>query len=342
MKKLFSLLGMILFACSFLHAEVPFRQITGHVINGDGTPFNGVIQVYLPWSPIVTVCASVDVPIEKVAGNVKTAIPVVNGVITPKNLFVTSCLKPSIAYHVVYVDAKKGPVSQDNWYIPDTADATIDVGQFATVHFQGPITLSVPGAVILNPTGNQTVTQPTGTALIVNNLTVTGNMTIPSSVYSAVILVAPSGAQSITQPGSTNLSINNLAVTAKLALPDQASITAGSGGTIIIATPFGNQEIDQPGSTTFTITGTFDETGNSNFNDASFSGAVAINGSMAINGSISFANTIFINSVAFTSGAIHMDSALTLGTASSPHVTTLPCGTMTFQGGMLVGVTGSC
>lgn len=46
-----------------------------------------------------------------------------------------------------------------------------------------PIVVAIPGAIVSNPQGNQTVTQPVGTTLSINNLTVTGTFigSVPSS-----------------------------------------------------------------------------------------------------------------------------------------------------------------
>lgn len=94
-------------------------------------------------------------------------------------LYGNDCLIPQGTYYnVTFLDTNGNVLMTDRWQI---SGSSIDVGTIISVVIQGTTqTLGSTGVVLWNPTSNQTVNQPAGTATTINFFTVTGTLTFPS------------------------------------------------------------------------------------------------------------------------------------------------------------------
>ena len=146
------------------------ETVEGTVQNPDGSGFNGTFQVALAKSTVVNTCVS-PVQVMPFPG---VTIKVTNGVFTPTQLLPTPCLSPSLPYYITVKDSTGKQIYSDNWYLPSLEGGVVNVGTMGSVQLASGITVSVPVAIVGTPSGNQTITQPVGTSLTVNNLTVTG------------------------------------------------------------------------------------------------------------------------------------------------------------------------
>lgn len=160
-------------------AAAQTQTLHGTVVNSDGSYFNGTFTISLPRSTVVNTCVSPAqvIPFAPIIIFVRT------GTFPSTQLLPTSCLSPSIPYYVDVKDASGAELYTDNWFVPKLLGATIDVGTLSAVKLAAGITVSVPSAIVGTPAGNQTITQPAGTSLSINNLTVTGALTTGSLPY---------------------------------------------------------------------------------------------------------------------------------------------------------------
>lgn len=137
-----------------------------------GQLFNGYLKISLLKS-VKNTCGTV----YQVVPTFSNVYPVKNGVaigLNTASYIAQTCMSPRIPYYIEMDDVNHSFLYFDNWYFPLTTAGTVDMGQMQQVGFGGPIVLSVPNAIVGTPLGNQTITQPGATALIVNNLVVTG------------------------------------------------------------------------------------------------------------------------------------------------------------------------
>ena len=150
------------------------ETVNGTVDNPNGSPFNGTFSITLVKSSVVNICAT---PAQVVPFPGLT-VKVVAGVFTATQLIPTSCLMPSLPYYVRVFDSTGKQIYSDNWYVPPVQGGVVNVGTLGSVQLASGIIVSVPLAIISTPSSNQTVTQPSGTTLSVNYLTVTGSFTV--------------------------------------------------------------------------------------------------------------------------------------------------------------------
>jgi hypothetical protein len=197
MRKWIAALGLVLIA-TLLGAQT--ETLSGTVENPDGTPFNGSFVISLALGRVSNTCSFAAV-------TSRVTVNVVGGVFPATALLPTPCLSPSIPYFVSVSDSFKRPVYADNWYIPQTLGATVDVGTMGDVKLASGITVAVPLAIISTPAGNQTITQPGSTALSINNLTVTG-IFIASGTLSASITGNAATATYATTAGTAGALMN--------------------------------------------------------------------------------------------------------------------------------------
>ena len=202
--------------------------VSGTVINPDGSNFTGSISIQLAKSSIVNICMT---PAQVVPFTPVT-VKVTNGVFPTTQLFPTSCLSPRIPYYIQVYSATNQPVYSDNWYIPQTTTGDVDVGDLSTVQMASGITVSVPLAIVSTPVGNQTITQPPGTALSVNNLIVTGTFggiayTLPMLTLTGVLNSTYTGVDTFAgdiNGAAVNASVNG---TYNVENPPAAAIALG-------------------------------------------------------------------------------------------------------------------
>jgi hypothetical protein len=159
------------------------QSVSGTVANPDGSPFTGTFLISLTKSSVVDTCTTPPsiVPMPGVT------VHVTGGVFPATVLLPTSCLQPRLPYYVQVTDSLHRPVYSDNWYIPQTTSGTVSIGTLGDVQMASGITVSVPLAIISNPVGNQTITQPGGTSLTVNNLVVTGSFSVTGTFSAGTV-----------------------------------------------------------------------------------------------------------------------------------------------------------
>lgn len=168
LKKVLSL-ALFLF-CYICTAQTV--SLIGNVAYLNNTPFNGTVQISLGRTAVNT-CSS---PVQVVPVTPKV-VSVADGVLGTASGFIpTSCLQPSVPYHVLFMDNTGKVVANNDWYVAEEGTTgEMNIGDMVISNFGGPIVVSVPTPILASPSGSQTITQPTGTSLSVNNLVVTSN-----------------------------------------------------------------------------------------------------------------------------------------------------------------------
>jgi len=262
--------------------------LSGTIVGPDNTPFNGTLTVELTKPTALNICTDpYSIVVQKEA-----KFQVVNGLIvngTSAKFITNACLTPSIPYYVQMFDTQQRQVYADNWWLPRANVANVDVAllhdvgyytssgtgqQTGTNSTATPIIVAIPGAIISNPAGTQTITQPSGTSLIVNNLTVTGTFiasgTLSGSISgNAATASAFDHSPTLCGAGSYPLGI--------LANGDATGCTSVSGGSA-----FGVLQITG-GSSSYTTQGDYlnwnisGSTGETDFVNAKGSGAGGFN-----------------------------------------------------------------
>src|SRR5579885_2306587 len=178
MRGLISLLCLLCLFSSLSFGQSTSVPLTGTLLGPNGVGVTGTLVLKLTKGGVKNICTP---PPFQVVPNTASTYQLQNGTIVNGGsaLFtVTDCLSPRVPYYIEVYDAQNHLIYGDNWYIkPPNGATSMDVGLLSSTGFAGPITLSVPQAIVWNPTGNQTITQPVGTSLSVNNLTVTNSFT---------------------------------------------------------------------------------------------------------------------------------------------------------------------
>lgn len=260
-------IAALLFLLSSMCLAQSTVTLNGNIGYHSGKGFTGKLIVSLPRASVLNTCTSP----ASVVKNSPLYIVVTNGVVTSTSNFVpTACFVPSVPYYVQILDSTNLPVDTENWYfIPDSTGA-MNVGNLVQSGFGGPIVVSVPLPIVSNPSGTQTITQPVGTALTVNTLTVTGVSTgVTASAFTITPVQCTSGwfATGIQATGNANCSLISTGVASFNGRAGAVVPTAGdySWG-MISSTPtfyyqslYGNTSIapQEPGlnfSSNFTLT----------------------------------------------------------------------------------------
>lgn len=126
--------------------------------------FNGTMTISMQKNGVQNICnyPRSNVPRSNVMYKVVNGVPLG---LSSGNYASQDCLSPRIPYYVSLIDNTQKVVSTDNWYVPNTASGLVDIGDMQEQKFNGPITVAIPQGIISTPLGNQTITQPAGTAL---------------------------------------------------------------------------------------------------------------------------------------------------------------------------------
>lgn len=177
-----TLLSLLLFVLAFA-ATVPAQQtidavgLTGTLEGPDGTPVTGHLTVALNLANVKNICNTpyTTVPRGPITFTVTNGT-IVNG--STASLITQDCMSPRSAYYISLYDKNNKLLFADNWYLRQQAIVNNvraqNVGNLVEKGFGGPITVAVEQAVVTNPVGNQTITQPAGTNLIINSAICTG------------------------------------------------------------------------------------------------------------------------------------------------------------------------
>lgn len=168
-------------ACGFGLGAIPARYqygLTGLFKYPDGQNVNGYLRVRMNSANTKNVCVS---PYQ-VVPTINLSYNIVNGTAVGLDqswYSSTDCLSPRHPYYIEVSDTKNKLIYADNWYVPRLYNTdVIDVGAMASENFGGPIQVSIPVGIISTPITNQSITQPTGTALdIYGTVNFHGNVT---------------------------------------------------------------------------------------------------------------------------------------------------------------------
>lgn len=176
--------------------------LTGTLKGPDGTGLTGTLSLTLSQQAALQGggCGG---PVE-VLPNRPVTLAVTGGSVSG-TVYGNDCMLPlGLYYNVSVRDSGGNLMFADRWVI---TGSSMDVGTIVSAVVTGTYaTLGTTGYVMTSPSAGQTVTQPTGTALAVNNVTVTSALTFPdgtqclTSGCSALTTntVTLSGAQTIT------------------------------------------------------------------------------------------------------------------------------------------------
>lgn len=197
-------------------------QLNGTIANSDGTPFNGTAVLSLARSTVTNICTT---PVQVVPFT-PVQVAVKNGVFTLTSVYATDCLAPRLPYYVTLKDSSGGTVMTDNWYVPQTATGTVNVGNLSTVRMATAINVAVPQAIISTPPAAQAITQPTGTYLTVNNLQVTNSLVYGGASLSLSGLTSTTA--TINNLTSSTASIGTLTVTGNSTLSGTLNVTGNT------------------------------------------------------------------------------------------------------------------
>lgn len=182
MRRLWSLLFLLSSVVCLAQSRV---NVGGTLTDPQtGQLFNGYLKISL-LKAVKNICGTVYQTVPTFSNVYTVTNGVVQGLNTASYVSQT-CMTPRIPYYIEMDDLQHNFLYFDNWYFPQTVAETVDLGTMQQLGFGGPIVLSVPNAIVGTPLGNQTITQPGSTALIVNNLTVTGVFS-GASVASATV-----------------------------------------------------------------------------------------------------------------------------------------------------------
>lgn len=180
MKKLAALLIFIwvLVAIAPAQQTIDAVGLTGTLVAPNGTPVNGQLTLALTLANVKNTCSGppyMTVPRGPVTFTVTNGV-VING--ATANLVTQDCMSPRSAYYISVYDTNHKLLFADNWYFHEAAvingHRSQDVGALVAVGFGGPIAVAISQGVFTNPQGNQTITQPAGTNLLINSAICTG------------------------------------------------------------------------------------------------------------------------------------------------------------------------
>lgn len=192
----------------YMTSVYPGYGITGTFVDPVGKGFNGTLSIELARPTAINICTNPPA----IVAQQPAIFNVVNGAIvngTWAQFISNSCLSPSVPYYAQLFDTKHVRVYADNWFFPLSDLGNIDVGTFADVGFQTttgtqstatPIVVAIPLAIVSNPAGQQTVTQPNSTSLIINNLTVTGTFSSTAAISASITGNAATATALATSP----------------------------------------------------------------------------------------------------------------------------------------------
>ena len=162
--------------------------LTGSFVFPKGDTPTGYIRLSIAKTQVLNICV---VPAQNTTVQ-PVNITVTAGAVGSNTLLSQDCMSPRLPYLMQLYDSKGSLLYTDNWYIPNKNGGTLGIGLLsATALSASGITVAVPQPIVSVPVGNQTITQPTNTALSVNTLIVTGTLTLTGYLGPAV---APVGA----------------------------------------------------------------------------------------------------------------------------------------------------
>jgi hypothetical protein len=175
---------LMVFVALLIAARVGYAgsQLSGTLNNPDGTGFNGTLYLSLLEDAAISTAGSCGGPV-LVVPTQQVMVKIVNGAISngPITLYGSDCTLPQgIPYVVVAKDNNGNTLFTDEWMITGTVS---NLGTEVSVSptSQGGL-IGVSDPIIGNPAVGQTVTQPAGTYLSINNLDVTGTLVLPSNI----------------------------------------------------------------------------------------------------------------------------------------------------------------
>jgi hypothetical protein len=155
-------------------------SLTGTFKAPDGTGANGYLYLSMAQQASVVSTGSCGGPLQ-VVPTYEVRIQVVSGTMQGSpSVYGNDCMQPSgTFYNVKFIDLQGNQLMRDRWII---SGATVDVGTIVSAVVTGTTTsIGANNILIGTPNANQTVTQPSGTSLIVNSLTISSQISFPSN-----------------------------------------------------------------------------------------------------------------------------------------------------------------
>jgi hypothetical protein len=153
--------------------------LTGTLNLPNGTGANGNLIFSLAQQGALVSAGSCGGP-ATIVPTAQIIFPIANGAFsgTP-TLYGNDCMNPQGTYYnVIFQDNNGNTLFTDRWQI---SGSSINIGTIISITVQGTTqTLGSTGVLLFDPTGNQIINQPAGTATSANFLTVTGTLTFPS------------------------------------------------------------------------------------------------------------------------------------------------------------------
>lgn len=153
--------------------------LSGTLRNPDGSGANGTLVFQLAQQEALVTTGGCGGPAE-ISPTYQVKITVTAGaLVSPPSIYGNDCMLPSGSfYNITFLDTNGNIVFTDRWQL---SGSSVDIGTIVSVVITGTTqSLGTPSIVFTIPTGNQTITQPGGTALSINNFIVTGSFTLPN------------------------------------------------------------------------------------------------------------------------------------------------------------------
>lgn len=370
MKKLAAILAFLWVFAVTAPAQQTIDSVglTGTLNAPNGTPVNGQLTVALTLANVKNTCSAppyYTVPRGPVTFTVTNGV-IING--ASANLVTQDCMSPRSAYYISVYDTNHKLLFADNWYFHEAAiingHRSQDVGALVDVGFGGPIAVAISQGVFTNPQGNQTITQPAGTNLLINSAICTGTcigfggggssggvtsvgLQLPSAVFNittspitssgnlvAALSVQGAGTIFAGPPSGTTSGVPGFRLLQSNDIPNNAANTSGTSGNVtgIIAVANGGTGTSSPTGVTagtgISISGSFP---NQVINDTAVGSGLP--SQLAFYGSgntISGDAGITDNGTLITIGRAVLISGLTasqcVATDAGSHLTTVACG----------------
>jgi hypothetical protein len=217
---------MKLFLTALLSVGIAFAtSLTGTLKGPDGTGANGVLSFTLSQQASLVSSGGCGGPLEILP--LRVAVTVVAGAMqSAPSLYGNDCLLPQGTYYnITFKDNQGNTIMTDRWTL---SGSSVDIGTIVSVVVSGTTQLAgAPGVILTAPTTNQSVVQPSGTALSIDRLIATVSWTFPNGTVCTV-----SGC-------SGGLSFSSaVALNGGLSIPDgtNSNIVIGTSGNLYLRT----------------------------------------------------------------------------------------------------------
>lgn len=362
------LLFLLVFAASALAQQtIDAVGLTGTLVGPDGTPVTGHLTVALNLANVKNTCTTpyTTVPRAPLTFTVTNGT-IING--STASLITQDCMSPRSAYYISLYDKNNKLIFATNWYLRQQAVVNNvraqDVGALVEKNFQGPINVAVEQAVVTNPVGNQTITQPAGSNLIINSAICTGTcigfggsgasggvssvgINLPTAMFNNGSAITTSGNLTATfaaqapnsvfaGPCGGSATTPTFRVLCSSDIPNNAANTTGTAGNVtgVVAVANGGTGTTTPGlvaGSGINITGSFpDQTISSTLVGSGSPTQVAVYGSGGIlAGDPNITDSGTVITFGTTVNMPNLTASLCVATDTSKNLVSVSCGSTT-------------